>query len=404
MLPAVDGPLEIINLSHGRTLYLFGTAHVSEKSANDVKALVDAIAPKQIAIELCQQRFESLQNPEQWKNTDIFTLIKSGKSSVLLVQLILASYQKRIAAKLKVKPGAEMHMAIECANKNSIPISLIDRDIKITLRRAWAQISILDTFKIILSSVFSTDTDKEITESEIESLKNEDALSSALKEFSDQLPKLKHALVDERDIYMASMLQECKEVLSVNTSHNPVNILAVVGAGHVPGMTKLLREANSKTIDRIAISKIPPPTLTTKFLIYGLPAILAILTVYIFIVFDYKTGLAMLGTWCFTTGICAAIGATLALAHPLSIITAGVIAPFAALHPGIATGWVSGLVEAWLRKPTVSDFENISEELSTLKGLWSNRVMRTLLVVAFSNLGCMVGMWFGSAQLAGKIL
>lgn len=396
MLPDVDGPLEKFNLANGATLYLFGTAHVSEKSAEDVKSLIDFLRPSTVAIELCQQRFESLKNPEQWKNTDIFTLIKSGKSSVLLVQLILASYQKRIAAKLNVKPGAEMHMAIECAEANNIPIKLIDRDIKVTLRRAWAKISILDTFKIILSSIFNSSSDTEISEVEIEALKKEDELSSALKEFSDQLPKLKYALVDERDIYMASVLNE--------SNNNEETILAVVGAGHVPGMTKLLRDANGNSISRTEVSKIPPPSLFTKFLLYGVPTLLALLTIYIFLVFDYKTGLALLGTWCFTTGICAAIGAALALAHPLSILAAGIIAPFAAIHPGIATGWVSGLVEAWIRKPTVSDFENISEELSTFKGLWSNRVMRTLLVVAFSNLGCMVGMWFGSAQLAGKVL
>lgn len=397
MIPDVDGPLEIINLSHDRTLYLFGTAHVSEKSAEDVKTLIEFLKPKTVAIELCQQRFESLKNPEQWKNTDIFTLIKSGKSSVLLVQLILASYQKRIAAKLKVKPGAEMHMAIQCADSNHIPVTLIDRDIKVTLRRAWAKISILDTFKILFSSICSSSSESDITEAEIESLKHEDQLSSALKEFSDQLPKLKNALVDERDIYMASMLQD------LHMGDEKCTILAVVGAGHVPGMTKLLRESDGDIIDRKEISEIPPPSFFTKFLLYGVPALLLILTVYIFLVFDYRTGLSMLGTWCFTTGICAAIGATLALAHPLSILAAGIIAPFAAIHPGIATGWVSGLVEAWIRKPTVSDFENISEELSTFKGLWTNRVMRTLLVVAFSNLGCMVGMWFGSAQLAGSI-
>lgn len=393
MLPAVEGPLEKIEFKNGTTLYLFGTAHVSAKSAEDVQVLIEAIKPDHVAIELCSQRFETISNPEKWKNTDIFSLIKSGKSSVLLLQLILASYQKRIATKLKIKPGAEMHKAIECANAANIPLLLIDRDIKVTLRRAWCTVSFLDILKILLSSFTSSDDGGEISEEEIESLKNEDQLSSALKEFSDKLPKLKTALVDERDIFMASILRETTDGV----------ILAVVGAGHVPGMAKLLRSSEDAEIDRSEISKIPPPSLFSKFLLYGIPVFLVALTLYVFIAFDYRTGLAMLGTWAFTTGVCAAIGAAIALAHPLSILTAGIIAPFAAIHPGIATGWVSGLVEAWLRKPTVSDFENISEELSTFKGLWTNRVMRTLLVVAFSNLGCMVGMWFGAAQIAGKL-
>ncbi len=393
MLPEVDGPLEKIVLPNGNVLYLFGTAHVSAKSATDVETLIRAIQPDNVSIELCAQRFETLSNPEKWKETDIFSLIKSGKSSVLLVQLILASYQKRIANKLKIRPGAEMHKAIEISKELDIPLLLVDRDIKITLRRAWYNISLLDLSKIVFSSIFSKGSDDDISEEEIEALKNEDELSSALKEFSDRLPKLKNALVDERDVYMSSMLCESKSMTT----------LAVVGAGHVPGMLKLLEETTSGIIDRQGISEIPPPSLMTKFLIYGIPGILAILTLYVFIVFDYQTGLAMLGTWAFTTGIFAAIGAAIAFAHPLSILTAGLIAPFAALHPGIATGWVSGLVEAWLRKPTVSDFENISDEMESFKGLWGNRVMRILLVVAFSNLGCMVGMWVGSAQLAGKL-
>ncbi len=394
MLPDVDGPLEEIELFNGTKLLLFGTAHVSAKSADDVAMLIETIKPDKIAIELCSQRFETITKPEQWKNTDIFTLIKSGKSSVLLLQLILASYQKRIANKLKIKPGAEMHKAIECASTNNIPLILIDRDIKVTLRRAWSNISFFDILKILFSSIFSSSKDEDITEEEIEALKNEDELSSALKEFSDKLPKLKKALVDERDVYMSSVLKESEGG----------TILAIVGAGHVPGMTELLKNSGMHAIDRTGISSIPPQSLFTKFLIYGIPAILIFLTLYVFMVFDYRTGLSMLGTWAFATGIGAAIGASCAFAHPLSILTAGIVAPLKPIRPGIATGWFSGLVEAWLRKPTVSDFESISEDLSSLKGMWSNRVMRTLLVVVLSNLGGMIGLLVGSLQLAGKLL
>lgn len=409
--PDVDGPLYEISVGPNK-IYLFGTAHVSKKSADDVSSLVLFYRPKAVAIELCEGRYEALTNPDRWKNTDIFTLIKSGKSAVLLIQLFLSAHQKRIAKKLNIEPGAEMRAAISAANEINSEIILIDRDIKITMRRAWASVSWTMLFKILLSG-FSSNNEDEITEEEIEKLKQEDQLISALNEFSDKLPEIKKVIVDERDTYMSSVLLESM-ILETNTTNNKNNsILAVVGAGHISGMKNLFSRvvegpSHSPSIDRTEVSKLPPPTLISKTILYGIPAFLVLSLIYIFITFDYQAGLSLIGVWCLSTGICAAIGATIALAHPLSILSAGLIAPIAAIHPGIATGWVSGFVEAIIRKPTVNDFDTITEDLTStsgmnISGLWKNRVLRILLVVGFSNLGCMIGMGIGSLSIIEKL-
>ncbi len=407
--PSVDGPLYEISIDPSNPdqgkIVLFGTAHVSKKSADDVRSLILFYRPKAVAIELCEGRYEALTNPDRWKKTDIFTLIKSGKSAVLLIQLFLSAHQKRIAKKLNIEPGAEMSAAISTANEINSEIILIDRDIKITMRRAWANVSWTMLFKILFSG-FSSNNEEEITEEEIEKLKQEDQLISALNEFSDKLPEIKKVIVDERDTYMSSILLE-----SVSSKNN--SILAVVGAGHVSGMMNLFSKVQESTshspnIDRTEVSKLPPPTLISKLLLYGMPAFLVLSLIYIFITFDYQAGLSLIGIWCLSTGICAAIGAAIALGHPLSILSAGFIAPIAAIHPGIATGWVSGFVEALIRKPTVNDFDTITDDITSISGmnisgLWKNRVLRILLVVGFSNLGCMIGMAIGSLSIIEKL-
>jgi pheromone shutdown-related protein TraB len=386
----IIGPVEVITFGE-KEIFLIGTAHVSEKSALEVRDLIEAVKPDTVCIELCESRMESFNNPDRWKNTDIFEVIKSGKTFLLLAQVILSSFQKRIASKLGIEPGAEMKAAINSANEIGAKIEVIDRDVKTTLRRTWKKLSFWSIMKIIASSLVSPDQSQEVTLEEIESLKGKDELSAALNEFSEKLPEVKNTLVDERDLYMASKLQKI----------SGSRIVAVLGAGHLPGM--LLHIESGKELSHDALDEIPPPSKIWKMLGYSIPLGFIALVIYASITVDLKTGASLIGAWAIATGICAAIGAALAFAHPLSIITAGLAAPIASLHPGIATGWVSGLVEAWLRKPKVQDFENMANDLESFKGFWKNRVMRIILVVSLSNLGCIVGMWIGSLEVIDRI-
>jgi pheromone shutdown-related protein TraB len=386
----ITGPVEVITLGD-KELYLIGTAHVSEKSATEVRDLIEAVEPDTVCIELCESRMESFNNPDRWKNTDIFEVIKSGKTFLLLAQVILSSFQKRIASKLGIEPGAEMKAAINSANDIGAKIEVIDRDVRTTLRRTWKKLSFWSILKIIASSLVSPDQSEEVTLEEIESLKGKDELSAALNEFSEKLPEVKNTLVDERDLYMASKLQKI----------SGSRIVAVLGAGHLPGM--LMHLQSGKELSHDTLDEIPPPSKIWKMLGYSIPIGFIGLVIYASVTIDLKTGASLIGAWAIATGICAAIGAALAFAHPLSIITAGLAAPIASLHPGIATGWVSGLVEAWLRKPKVQDFENMANDLESFKGFWKNRVMRIILVVSLSNLGCIVGMWIGSLEVIDRI-
>lgn len=371
-----------------KEIIIIGTAHVSQNSAADVEELIKTEDADAVAIELCQGRFEAINDPDKWKKTDIFSLIKQGKTLVLVSQLILGAHQKRIAAKIGIEPGAEMKIALKTAKeKNNTEIALIDRDIKITLRRTWHNMSFWSVSKLLLSSLFSISESEAISAEDIENLKKEDELNAAIREFSRELPQVKKTLIDERDQYMASKLLEL----------DAKKIIAVVGAGHLDGMIRHLE--SGKEISHTELEQIPPPSFVSKLFAYGIPALIIAVFIYGFIFIDFDTGMRALETWVFATGISAGIGAMIALAHPLSIISAVIAAPIAAIHPGIATGWVSGLVEAWIRSPHVSDFEELADDLQHISGFWKNRVMKILLVVCFSNLGCMIGMWVGSVKL-----
>ncbi len=369
----------------GKEITLIGTAHVSEDSANVVEQTIRELEPDCVAIELCAPRLEAIKNPNRWQETDIFNIIKTGKSYVLLTQLILASFQKRVAEKLGIRPGEEMLRALATIEEVGTQTALIDREVKTTLKRAWSRTSWSSTFKLIssmLSSLFSDE--EEISEKQIEDLKSQDALSLIIKEFSEMLPGIKGALIDERDLYMAKKLSDLPHK----------KIVAVVGAGHVPGMTKAMGEE----IDIEALEVIPPASKLTKILSWGIPALIVGMIAYGFVI-SYDMGAKMFGTWFLVNGILSAIGASIALAHPLTIITAFFAAPFTSVIPVIGVGYVCGLVEAFLRKPRVKDFNSIADDLATLKGWYRNRLSRTLLVLGLSNALGAIGTFVGGFKV-----
>lgn len=372
-----------------KTIFLVGTAHVSRASAELVERVIRELQPDVVCVELCEPRYSSLKDKHRWQQTNIFDVIRSGRSYVLLTQLLLMAFQKRLADQFDVTPGEEMQRAITVANETGASLSVIDRDIKTTLKRAWSKAGFWSLIKLSTSMLGSLFSKEEVSEEVIEELKQGDALFAIMSEFGQLLPGIKGVLIDERDLYMAEMLRRTAGK----------KIVAVVGAGHVPGM----KAAYGSTIDLAALEQLPPPSLMLRLFVWALPLLVVVLTAYGFYASGSETGQQMIYTWIVATGSLSALGALLALAHPLTIISAFVAAPITTLNPALAAGWVAGLVEAMLRKPRVVDLENIGNDVTSAKGFWGNRVTKVLLVVAFCNIGAAIGTFVGLGKMAAML-
>lgn len=367
----------------GKEIFLLGTAHVSKDSAQEVKELIEQERPDSVCVELCPARYGSINNRNKWKNMDLITIIKQKKAPLLLVNLILSSFQKRLALQLGINPGQEMIQAISSAKEMNAHLVLADRDIQVTFTRVWKKLNLWGKIRIIFMLIFSMASKEKISEEEIEKLKSEDILTAALSELAHSFPRLKNTLIDERDQYLAEKIKLA-----------PGNkVIAVVGAGHVPGIKKEI----DKEHDLIALAKIPSTANYLKVLVWGIPLIIVAI---IAATFSYSppTGFGQIVQWFLWNGSLSALGALIVMAHPLSILTAFVAAPFSSLNPLLAAGWFAGITEALIRRPRVEDFEELGN-ITTLKDFFHNRVTKILLVVAFANLGSMAGTFIGGAKV-----
>ncbi len=372
-----------------KEIILLGTAHISRESTELVSSVIEEEKPDCVCIELCQSRYQTISQRDKWQKMDIIKVIKDKKAFLLLSNLLLASFQKRIAKKFNLKAGEEMIRAIEKGKAIGAKIHLADRDIRITLSRTWRIMGLWDKLKLLFQFTLSLGGVDEISEEEIEKMKQQDVLQLILADIEKSLPVLRNILIDERDQYLA---------YKIRTAPGK-KIVAVVGAGHVSGIKKYWNaEINLK-----ALEGIPPKSLTAGFFKWVIP--LGILFLFIFGFFwgGYDTGTHMITWWVMANGILAGLGAIIAFAHPLTVLSAVLAAPLTSLNPMIAAGWVSGLVEAVSRKPKVKDFESLPEDILSIKGFWKNKVTRILLVVIFTNLGSTLGT-FVAIPLMLKVL
>lgn len=360
-----------------KQVILVGTAHVSRESAQQVRQVIQEENPDTVCVELCQSRYQSIRQKERWQETDIIKIIREKKSFLLLSNLLLASFQKRIAKKLDVKPGQEMITAIETADEMDAEIHLADRDIRTTLSRTWRAMGLWSKIKLLFQLMLSLGEVEEIKEEDIEKMKNEDVLETLLAEVGKALPVLKDILIDERDQYLAKKIRTAPGQ----------KIVAVVGAGHVPGIKKYW----NKDVDIRALEQLPPKSHTAGVLKWLIPGAIMAMFIAGFFYGGAQAGQDMIIWWIAANGILAGIGATIALAHPVTIVTSMLAAPLTSLNPMIAAGWVAGLVEAFSRKPKVKDLEKLPEDILSVRGFWRNKVTRILLVVVFTNLGSSIG-------------
>jgi pheromone shutdown-related protein TraB len=361
----------------GKEFILVGTAHVSKESARLAKSVIEEEKPDTVCVELCTSRFQAIQQKDRWQDTDIIKIIKEKKSFLLLSNLLLASFQKRIARQFDVKPGEEMITAIHTAESVGAQIHLADREIRTTLSRTWRVMGFWSKIKLIFQLVLSLGQLEDIKEEDIEQMKRQDVLESLLAEVGKSLPEIKTILIDERDQYLAEKIRTA-----------PGNkVVAIVGAGHIPGIQK----SWNGEIDILALEQLPPKSKSTSIIKWLIPAVIIGLIIAGFFFGGKEAGTDMILWWILANGILAGVGAIIALAHPATILSSILAAPLTSLNPMIAAGWVSGLVEAFSRKPKVKDLEKLPEDILSIRGFWKNNVTRILLVVVFTNLGSSLG-------------
>ncbi|MDL2269047.1 TraB/GumN family protein [Desulfosarcina sp. OttesenSCG-928-A07] len=361
----------------GKTITLIGTAHVSRESVDLVQQVITDTRPDTVCVELCESRAQTIRQKQRWQEMDIVRVIKEKKAFLLLSNLILSSFQRRVADQLDVAPGEEMIQALTSAEEVGAAVHLADRDIRITLSRTWRNLGLWAKTKLLMQLILSLGNVEEITKEDVEKMKEKDMLASILEEVGASMPQLRDTLIDERDQYLAEKIR----------SAPGKTIVAVVGAGHVPGIQKYW----DQPVDLAALETILPPGPLARSLKWLIPAAIVLLIGYGFFQGGAMVGGDMILRWVLVTSIMAGLGALSALAHPLSILSAMGVAPVTTLHPLLAAGWIAGLVEAIYKKPRVMDFERLPTDILSVKGFWRNKVTRILLVVVFTNLGTSIG-------------
>jgi pheromone shutdown-related protein TraB len=369
---------------NGKELILIGTAHVSKSSAELVKKVIEEEQPDSVCIELDAQRYQTITQGNKWKDTDIFKIIKEKKTTLLLINLAMSSFQKRLAKQFDISAGQEMIEGIHVAKEIGAQLVLADRNIQITFSRIWHSLGFWGKVRLMTELIFSIFTDESISEEDLEQMKSQDMLNSILREFSTSFPRLKVPLVDERDQYLAQKIKEAP---------GP-KVVAILGAAHVPG----IKEELFKEHDLEQLTQLPLKSKLTQAVGWSIPILIIGLIAFTFIS-NPALGAKQSISWVLWTGSFAALGTALAFGHPLSILTAFLVAPITTLHPLIAAGWFAGLTQAYIKKPSVRDFEDLSEDIISLKGFWSNQVTRILLIVALANVGGSIGTLIGGADV-----
>ena len=373
----------------GRTFHIVGTAHVSSASVKEVEDLIADIQPDVVCIELCPARYKALTNQSAWQNLDIFKVIREGKTLFLLGNLAIGAYQRRLGEELGVKPGAELLAAARKAEEVGARVELIDRDIHVTLKRTWANLSFWQKNRMVAMIVESLFTREKVTAVEIEELKQQVNLSEMVAELARELPQIKTPLIDERDQYLMSGAEKA----------GGENIVVVVGAAHVPGMVENL----GKPVDRARLETLPPPSRLMQTLNWLFPAVIILAMVYG--IYDRQGSSIdeLFTAWVLPTSLMCLAFTAVALARPLSLLTAAVAAPITTLIPVLGAGMVVGLMEAWLRKPTVEDCERINNDVKSWRGVYGNPVTRVLLVAVASTFGAAIGAWIGLSWLVALL-
>jgi pheromone shutdown-related protein TraB len=386
-------------LLNGKEFKLIGTAHVSRESIEEVRNIICEEKPDIVCVELDQGRYNSIMKKDDWEKLNLTKVFKEGKGFLLIANLVLAGFQRRLGNELGVKPGEEMKTAVEAAMEMGISYSLCDREVHTTLRRAWARCGFWSKSKLLASLLASAFTTEKLSEEEIENLKNKNELDGMMGELASYLPAVKEVLIDERDRYLAA------KIWSSAPQETNQRIAAVMGAGHIQGIKTYLEKLSKgeESADVSELDKIPPSGLFSKIARFIIPAAVIALVAFGFFRAGTSMGLSMIMQWILWNGSLAALGAIIALGHPLAILVSFFGAPITSLNPFIGVGILSGIVQAALKKPRVSDVQQMTEDAASIKGVYRNRITRALLVFFFSSLGSVIGTFVSIPAIVGRL-
>jgi len=373
----------------GKEVFLVGTAHVSKESVDDVRVTVEALRPDTVCVELCEARHKAIVQREAWKQMNIFKVIREKKALFLLAQLIMSSFYRRLGDQLGVQPGAEIIEGIRQAEAHGAELVLADRDIQVTLKRVWGYLGLWNKLKMMVHLVGSLFMTEKVDAEMIEEMKKGDQLENVLKDFAEAFPEVKKRLLDERDVYLAQKIRKAPGE----------KIVAVVGAAHVPGIE--VHIGQDEPLE--PLMETPPKSVVPTILKWGIPLLIVFLFVFGFFKGGAAHSMESIYIWFLVNGILSALGAAAAFAHPLTIASAFFGAPLTSLNPMIAAGWVAGMVQAWVKKPTVTDLEDLPNAISTVKGFWTNPVSRILLVVVLANVGSSLGTFIAGGWIFARV-
>ncbi len=378
-------PVETFKL--GKTIVtVLGTAHISQKSIDEVQKIIRKEKPDTVCVELCNSRMRSLKDNEHWKKLDIFKVFKERKMYLLLSSLILSAFQKKLG-KDSIRPGDEMRMAIVEGEKIGARIVPIDREISTTLKRAWWNIGIFNRMFLLSALLTSLFVKEDVSEEKIEEMKSEDVLKDLFSQLPKRYESIKNVIIDERDSYLAQKIRDAAK--------EGKKIFAVVGAGHLQGIMNQVQEER----DISSLDHLPRKVALDRWKGLLIPGIFFGLILTVFYFGGRQQGQELVLRWILVKGGLAALGAIISLAHPLSVILAFLAAPVGNFNPIIKPGWVAALCESWLRKPLVEDFEKIAQDSEHWKGYWKNNVIRIFLVFILPQIGSSIGTFIVTADL-----
>jgi len=384
-------------LLDGASVRLLGTAHVSKASAEAVAREIADGEYDCIAIELCDGRHRALADPTALAKLDLFKVIRDGQAPMVTATLALGAFQARIAEQLGTEPGAEMRAAIEGAARRDIDLALIDRDVGITLKRIYRNVPWWKRAYLFSGLLASVLAPEELDADGVERLKQDDILEATFAQFATRAPAIYEPLVAERDRFMAARIEQL-------VAAGRRRILVVIGAAHLLGMAARLDARDTEPARTLStLSEVPPPSRWTK----ALPWLFAL-----FIVVGIGVGFAqnpalgwdLVRDWVVYTGGLSALGTIAAAGHPLTVGAAVLGAPLTTLHPAIGIGFITALVEAWTRRPTVGDFSTLRADTAHWRGWWRNRVARTLLVFVLSSVGAAAGAYTMGFRIGHQLM
>ena len=373
-------------------LRLVGTAHISSTSVALVRQQIEDWRPDLVAVELCESRKASLLDPEALENEDLLKILNDGKSHMILLQSALAAEQRRMGVASGEKPGAELLAAIEAAEEADVPVELVDRDVVITLRRAWSKMGLREKWRVMDAFLWQEDDADEASVEEL--LEDSDMLSNLMEEAREVAPGAGSVLIDERDAFIAGRLQQIR---------GKGKVLAVVGAGHLNGIVHQLGEPAMESTSRLAeLNEEPEKPVLPKLLVAAIPILFFSVVGWLAYTGQLSDLRRSAEIWLVVNAGLTGLGIIIARGHPLSVIVGALASPLTSLNPFVAAGWVAGYTQLKVDAPIGKDAQDFLA-LDEVSLFWKNRVGKVLLVTALGNLGSVAGTWIAAAGILGIV-